>query len=81
MLEQFLKHEDASRVREVFAGLWGFEDTADPETQKIIQQAIEAPERFVLKPQREGGGNNLYGTYLESQSGRIFNSAAIPLCP
>lgn len=23
--------------------------------------ALDAPERFVLKPQREGGGNNLYG--------------------
>lgn len=23
--------------------------------------ALDCPERFVLKPQREGGGNNLYG--------------------
>jgi len=23
--------------------------------------AMDSPERFVLKPQREGGGNNLYG--------------------
>lgn len=23
--------------------------------------ALDAPERFVMKPQREGGGNNLYG--------------------
>jgi len=23
--------------------------------------ALDAPDRFVLKPQREGGGNNLYG--------------------
>jgi len=23
--------------------------------------ALQNPERFVLKPQREGGGNNVYG--------------------
>lgn len=23
--------------------------------------ALDAPEQFVMKPQREGGGNNLYG--------------------
>lgn len=23
--------------------------------------ALDAPDKFVLKPQREGGGNNLYG--------------------
>ena len=27
----------------------------------MLQQAQEQPDLFVLKPQREGGGNNLYG--------------------
>ena len=26
-----------------------------------MEMAIRDPERFVLKPQREGGGNNVYG--------------------
>jgi glutathione synthase len=30
----------------------------------VISEAVAAPERFVLKPQREGGGNNLYGDEL-----------------
>ena len=34
-----------------------------------MQMALADPERFVLKPQREGGGNNVYGqdikTFLE----------------
>lgn len=29
------------------------------------QQAIDCPEDFVLKPQREGGGNNMYGETLK----------------
>lgn len=28
---------------------------------KAVKMALDCPERFVLKPQREGGGNNLYG--------------------
>lgn len=43
------------------AGLWGLDDLEDPETAAVVQQAIDDPDRFVLKPQREGGGNNLYG--------------------
>ncbi len=35
-----------------------------------VSRACEHPERFVLKPQREGGGNNIYGAdirpFLES---------------
>ncbi|KAJ1124786.1 hypothetical protein NDU88_003235, partial [Pleurodeles waltl] len=27
--------------------------------------AIASPERFVLKPQREGGGNNIYGDKIK----------------
>jgi len=27
---------------------------------EIIQEALRNPHRFVMKPQREGGGNNLY---------------------
>jgi glutathione synthase len=26
-----------------------------------MARALEHPERFVMKPQREGGGNNVYG--------------------
>ena len=43
------------------AGLWSLEDLDNPETAKVLQQAQEQPDLFVLKPQREGGGNNLYG--------------------
>ena len=43
------------------AGLWGLDDLEDPETAAVLQKAQEQPDLFVLKPQREGGGNNLYG--------------------
>ncbi len=43
------------------AGLWSLDNLEDPETKRILSEVQSNPERFVLKPQREGGGNNLYG--------------------
>jgi len=37
-------------LRSCFAGLWSLEDS------DIVKKAIENPELFVMKPQREGGG-------------------------
>ena len=31
----------------------------------MLSQANTQPDDFVLKPQREGGGNNLYGEALQ----------------
>ncbi|GLT95004.1 hypothetical protein SLE2022_127110 [Rubroshorea leprosula] len=56
VLERFLTNkDDIDKVRKCFAGLWSLDDT------EIIRKAIEQPELFVMKPQREGGGNNIYG--------------------
>ncbi|XP_017971935.1 PREDICTED: glutathione synthetase, chloroplastic isoform X1 [Theobroma cacao] len=56
MLERFLENkEDIVKLRKCFAGLWSLDDL------DIIRKAIDKPELFVMKPQREGGGNNIYG--------------------
>ena len=61
-LEQFIASEDTVQgLRSCFAGLWSLDDLSDPSTQSIMQSAISCPYDYVLKPQREGGGNNLYG--------------------
>lgn len=36
--------------------------------------AIKTPERFVLKPQREGGGNNVYGEEIRDAVMKMKNS-------
>jgi len=46
-------------MRRCFAGLWGLGAGEDDEA--IIRKALAAPDGYVLKPQREGGGNNFYG--------------------
>ncbi|KAF8018050.1 hypothetical protein BT93_H3068 [Corymbia citriodora subsp. variegata] len=59
VLERFLENkEHIAKVRKCFAGLWSLEDP------DIVGKAIESPELFVMKPQREGGGNNIYGSDL-----------------
>lgn len=56
-----LKDVSINSLTLLLAGLWGLDDLDDPETAKVLQQAEQQPDLFVLKPQREGGGNNLYG--------------------
>ncbi len=60
VLERFISAEDAVLIRSSFTELWGLQARAD-ETCRIISAAIADPTSFVLKPQREGGGNNLWG--------------------
>mmetsp|Transcript_5927 Transcript_5927/g.21662 ORF Transcript_5927/g.21662 Transcript_5927/m.21662 type:complete len:541 (+) Transcript_5927:1-1623(+) len=74
-LERFMDPGDCAALRACFAGLWTLEEG------DVVQQAIEAPQNFVLKPQREGGGNNLYGEELRDalqrlQSGSVQDRAA-----
>ncbi|KAA8492513.1 Glutathione synthetase, chloroplastic [Porphyridium purpureum] len=59
--------KDAQLMRDCFASQWSL--SAKPEaatsTRAAIQLALDNPHAFVLKPQREGGGNNLYEADLK----------------
>ncbi|KAJ1276592.1 hypothetical protein BS78_05G226300 [Paspalum vaginatum] len=56
VVERFIDNkEDIAKLRKSFAGLWSLDN------EEIVKSAIEKPDLFVLKPQREGGGNNIYG--------------------
>lgn len=43
------------QIRGIFTGLYSLDN------EKAFQAAMNKPETYVLKPQREGGGNNVYG--------------------
>jgi glutathione synthase len=62
MLERFTA--DGAVFRRCFAGLWSL-DPGDRQPGSAAAAAAEDakahPERYVMKPQREGGGNNVYG--------------------
>ncbi|MEL6437902.1 MAG: glutathione synthase [Cyanobacteria bacterium J06621_8] len=63
LLKLFLNDEDTALVSQVFARIYTLEQSIEFEGQEMLAQeaAIAKPEQFVLKPQREGGGFNLYG--------------------
>uniref|UniRef100_A0A7S2RJR4 Glutathione synthetase n=1 Tax=Rhizochromulina marina TaxID=1034831 RepID=A0A7S2RJR4_9STRA len=75
-VERFLTADEASAVRESFAALHPM-STAEmgAEAWAALEDAKEHPERFVLKPQREGGGNNFYGDALRDKLIEAFPAA------
>ncbi|XP_018352084.1 PREDICTED: glutathione synthetase, chloroplastic-like isoform X2 [Trachymyrmex septentrionalis] len=65
MVARFLKDEKtAAKVKEVFTGLYPLD--FDEFGNVAVDMGISNPHRFVLKPQREGGCNNLYGTDIKN---------------
>lgn len=58
-LETFIKNqEDVAALRACFAGLYSL-DAGDNGVEEVIAKALEHPHQYVMKPQREGGGNLL----------------------
>ncbi|XP_054720976.1 glutathione synthetase-like [Uloborus diversus] len=71
ILERFTTHEVAQRLRQVFAFQCFLNEK---ENNEAISSAIQNPELYVLKPEREGGGNNLYGRNLKNHLLQIRNT-------
>ncbi|HFE45608.1 MAG TPA: hypothetical protein ENJ18_08945, partial [Nannocystis exedens] len=62
-LEHFVRDEnERALISSSFAGLWRL----CPDSADVQQDALEHPENYVLKPQREGGDNNFYGDDLST---------------
>lgn len=61
ILERFLSDEDEiKRVKDIFTGLYSLDKHEGGED--AVKMVLENPEGYVMKPQREGGGNNIYGS-------------------
>lgn len=66
VVERFLPASDAPLVRRCFAAQYALGSDATPEGLKAVQDATQDGSQWVLKPQREGGGNNYYGAELSA---------------
>jgi len=63
-VERFLADQsEIESVRDVFTGLYSLDH--DEEGERAYAAAMDNPDNFVLKPQREGGGNNVYGADIK----------------
>ena len=74
-LEKFMSVDEANTLRSVFAGLWSLAGPAEPGDSAPAEEhvsamrmrlAMEKPSEYVMKPQREGGGHNLFGDELSA---------------
>lgn len=54
---------DILNIKEIFTGLYALDFNEHGDA--AIEMGIQNPERFVLKPQREGGCNNIYGMEIK----------------
>jgi len=64
MVERFLSDPgQVAAVRSIFTGLYSLD--LNQAGDEAVRVAMEKPHRFVLKPQREGGGNNVYGENIK----------------
>ncbi|KAI8910120.1 glutathione synthase, partial [Gorgonomyces haynaldii] len=59
MLERYMTADECQEMRHVFAELFPLDGSADG--LKALDLGLNQPQNYVLKPQREGGGNNIYG--------------------
>jgi len=71
MLEKFVSTSSAARMRSVFVGMYGLGDGSN-DALEAKHKAIMSPGEYVLKPQREGGGNN----YYDSEMVEILSTAS-----
>ena len=74
-LERFVKDAgEIAEMRKVFAGLYAMDGAAAADAVRL---GLGDPRGYVLKPQREGGGNNLYGDELTAAL-RTYDPDASP---
>ena len=72
-VEKFLGDKaQIEAVKDIFTGLYSLDH--DETGDRNLESAIANPQRYVLKPQREGGGNNVYGEDIKPFLEKIRDS-------
>ncbi|XP_056637049.1 glutathione synthetase-like [Diorhabda sublineata] len=72
-IERFINDEKKVKlIRNVFVNIYGLE--FDESGEEAVRLALEDPERYILKPQREGGGHNIYGKKIRQYIDKLKNT-------
>ncbi len=66
ILTAFVSPEISKLCRKTFAGMYTLDEIIETPEGKLsaLEFASRNPEKYVLKPQREGGGNNFFGSEI-----------------
>lgn len=79
-LEQVTKDKAlAARVSGLFKGIWSLEDYGkkEAEVNRVFADALANPQKYVLKPQKEGGGNNFFDEEMRQQLANFENDPSV----
>eukprot|EP01080_Neovahlkampfia_damariscottae_P003507 gene3507-6155_t len=68
LLEKYVTKEEGALLKEVFTGIWDLENN-----DEMIEKAIKNTDLYVVKPQREGGGNLVHGDAMKKFLETITN--------
>lgn len=60
-LEKFIPKDEVNQFLDCFVGIWKI----NKENQEVINHAIQNPGKYVMKQQREGGGNLIWGDKMK----------------
>ncbi|MBF0352386.1 MAG: glutathione synthase [SAR324 cluster bacterium] len=72
ILRKFLREEPAAKLMEVFVGIFELNESLGDHSAEEL--AMKTPQKYVLKPQREGGGNNIYGINIAESLRQMSNT-------
>ena len=62
VVEAWLEDEmKAQSMRACFAGMYPAREVVEGKVENVLADVLEHPLKYVLKPQREGGGYNIWG--------------------
>lgn len=65
-----MNDSSTDEISHLFKGIWSLENfDTDKEVAQIIEKAIQNPHNYVMKPQKEGGGNN----FFDDEIARLLN--------
>lgn len=80
LLHQVTRDTEATeKLLDLFQGIWSLEDYGTPgaSVNKVFEDALANPQNYVLKPQKEGGGNNFYNDDIPKQLLNFENDASL----
>ncbi|KAG4305045.1 hypothetical protein PORY_001720 [Pneumocystis oryctolagi] len=59
IIERFLPKDESNVLKETFVSIYSLDTNLS--NQEVYRLLMDNPQNYILKPQREGGGNNIYG--------------------
>ena len=75
-LKEFLNDSESSFLLKFFVNLYSFDPkfVSNDKINSTIKMAEKSFKNFVLKPQREGGGNNTYGSDIPMKINQLLKN-------